>query len=388
MSRIDVSIFLPTFGRMYDGYLERCINSVKMQSFKNWELLVVDDGSFDGTADFVKKLALEDPRIKHFRFEQNTGMPARNTGLVFPKSRGQYLSWIFDDCVWHVDHLKTLHEKLHRSEFRWAYGRAKCHSENGNIFYVGEGFNKHRLESGGNHIPNSVVLLERDLIEEIGWYDPHLVLKRCCDWDLWCRISNYYLPLFIEDVLAEEFGAVLPDSLGNAYSVNQNLIGLYVKISRNQRLKEDKFERFDVYDDKFLDGKDQRLKEEFKLLIIENHIKTGDIDSLLKLSSNITNNSPGVEKIRSALMHSKSNEQSKAFIPAALMMLRYMDFKLREGLEFKIKYVELLELHAKVTAHVEELRSVIGGYENLVKSRNSLVDRFINKFARALKWSR
>ena len=94
---------------------------------------------------------------------------------------------------------------------------------------IGQPFNKAEMLVGNNHVPNVTVMMPRQIIEDIGFYDPHILLKRFCDWDLWVRISNKYAVRYVPHVLADEYGGLLPESLGNSISLNTPLMLKYVK---------------------------------------------------------------------------------------------------------------------------------------------------------------
>ena len=70
----------------------------------------------------------------------------------------------------------------------------------------------------------------------VGWYDPHVILKRLCDWDLWLRILNRYPVVFIDEVLAIEHGVGLPSSLGRLFQSYMDLAIKYARTERNERL--------------------------------------------------------------------------------------------------------------------------------------------------------
>lgn len=92
-----VSIILPT----HNGarFIERAIASVRTQTFVDWELVVIDDGSTDGTAQIVAKLAEEDARIRLVQNEHNLGIQKTlNTGLAH--AAGKYIARIDDDDAW------------------------------------------------------------------------------------------------------------------------------------------------------------------------------------------------------------------------------------------------------------------------------------------------
>jgi glycosyltransferase involved in cell wall biosynthesis len=89
---VKVSIVLPT----YNGakYLQQSIDSCLNQTYKNIELIIVDDGSMDETSDIIK--SYQDEKIKYIRHKKNKGLShALNTG--FKRATGEYLTWTSDD---------------------------------------------------------------------------------------------------------------------------------------------------------------------------------------------------------------------------------------------------------------------------------------------------
>jgi glycosyltransferase involved in cell wall biosynthesis len=118
-----VSIILPTYNRA--DTLPRAVHSVLSQHFEDWELIVVDDGSTDGSEDLVARL---DPRIRLIR-QANAGVgAARNTGLA--AARGRYLSFLDSDDAWQPHYLALVtaflrahpHEHFVTTEFEQDYG--------------------------------------------------------------------------------------------------------------------------------------------------------------------------------------------------------------------------------------------------------------------------
>ncbi len=95
-----ISVIIPTYKRA--ALVPRAIESVRRQTHKNLEILVVDDGSPDDTASVVQ--TIPDSRIRYFRHERNKGLPAaRNTGIRAAK--GAYIAFIDDDDEWRADKL-------------------------------------------------------------------------------------------------------------------------------------------------------------------------------------------------------------------------------------------------------------------------------------------
>ena len=101
----QVSIIMATYNRAH--LIGESIESIMNQSFKNWECLVIDDGSTDGTVELIKSFGVADKRIKYFKRPGNykKGLPGcRNYGLDIAK--GDYVIYFDDDDIAHPDNLK------------------------------------------------------------------------------------------------------------------------------------------------------------------------------------------------------------------------------------------------------------------------------------------
>lgn len=98
-----ISIIMPAYN--CERFIEIAIRSVIRQTYQNWELLVIDDGSTDATKDIVVALSLEDDRIKLLTNSKNMGVAkTRNKG--FELSSGQFVALLDADDVWHSDKLE------------------------------------------------------------------------------------------------------------------------------------------------------------------------------------------------------------------------------------------------------------------------------------------
>lgn len=90
---MKLSIIIPVFND--ELYIERCLNSIIVQKFKDFECILIDDGSKDQSLNIIKKLAENDSRIKYFHIENSGVSYARNLGLE--KSCGEYITFIDGD---------------------------------------------------------------------------------------------------------------------------------------------------------------------------------------------------------------------------------------------------------------------------------------------------
>ena len=118
-----VSVIVPVFNVV--DYLERCITSIRNQTWSSLEILLIDDGSTDGCADVCDQAALKDGRIKVIH-QANAGLSAaRNTGLDL--ASGEYLTFVDSDDWVHPQYVETMMDSLKNhpapmSLCKWASG--------------------------------------------------------------------------------------------------------------------------------------------------------------------------------------------------------------------------------------------------------------------------
>lgn len=92
-----VSIITPSFNSA--KFIAETIQSVQHQTHQNWEMIIVDDGSFDDTEHIVRSIIEKDKRIQFYKLTQNSGPAvARNTGIE--KASGKYMTFIDADDIW------------------------------------------------------------------------------------------------------------------------------------------------------------------------------------------------------------------------------------------------------------------------------------------------
>ena len=93
-----VSVIMPTHNDV--RFLTRAIDSVISQSFKDWELLVVDDGSTDDTPTVIAEYAKRDKRIRPFRIDVASGSPTKPRNIGIENATGRYIAFLDSDDLW------------------------------------------------------------------------------------------------------------------------------------------------------------------------------------------------------------------------------------------------------------------------------------------------
>lgn len=90
-----------------EKYLKQSISSVLNQTYKNFELIIVDDGSRDNSRKIINSFKKKDCRIKTFFFKSNIGLEAYARNYAIKQSRGSYISFLDADDVWLDTKLET-----------------------------------------------------------------------------------------------------------------------------------------------------------------------------------------------------------------------------------------------------------------------------------------
>lgn len=238
-----VTVVLPTFCRAKSGHFEKAVESVLKQTYENWELIIIDDASVDGTYELIQFYMEMDKRINCIHHTYNLGLPAISEYEAYIKSRGEYIAYIFDDNIWDKDHLCLSMKAMIKHNVKFTYGIARSFDEENN--YIDICFNLEILPMT-NCIGNGAVVIHKSVFETVGLYDPHISVTRLCDWDLWKRISRLYPMQKIDYVVTEEYGAGLKNSLGNTVDMNLWVSLERMSEERNNALLPKNFEECDV----------------------------------------------------------------------------------------------------------------------------------------------
>lgn len=356
-----VSVILPTYARNADGMLANAICSVLAQSMPDLELLVVDDGSSDGSSSTIQEFAARDRRVRHIRFERNVGLPALTTAEAFIQSTGQFVAWQFDDCTWEPHHLATLLSAFDgQPEAGIAYGQVVIDTDGSDRLF-GDPFDAAKLKHS-NFIPNCSVLVRRSVYESTGWIDPSIILKRVNDYDMWLRASRDHRFVFVPVALARERGQALTDSLGNSVSLADGLTQRYMAKDRNAYLRPANMAAWQPFTPP--DWLNTDDKEEFAMLAFEHFLRIGQLPEAvealqsllpeLTLHAGPTENSPTGAAIRWYFM--KKQE-------AARVRKKQVDDYLQE----QLKYI------AGQHAHIEAQAKEIASRDQMIQARDRLL---------------
>jgi glycosyltransferase involved in cell wall biosynthesis len=225
---------MSTHRRHRSGLLAKAVDSVLKQTYRDFELIIVDDCSFDGTADYLRQIAESDKRVKIIRNEENVNSVAVSLGRAFAAAATsrQFFTWMFDDNVLREDAFERLIFAATSRNLDVCFGETICHNLDGSRLIVGNqplDVIKSGVPNSAILVPNAGLILKRSVIEKVGWYDSNILLRRSCDWDFFCRVfaCNQLRVDKIEDELVEEYGGLQPDSLRNTNRTSFELMSKY-----------------------------------------------------------------------------------------------------------------------------------------------------------------
>ena len=108
-----ITIITPYFRKK--KYVKKSIQSILNQTYTNFELIIVDDGSTDGTDKLILQFAKKDSRIKPYFFKTNSGKDAVPKNFAIQKARGEYICFLDSDDLWHKDKLQIQNQHLKKN---------------------------------------------------------------------------------------------------------------------------------------------------------------------------------------------------------------------------------------------------------------------------------
>ncbi|MCF2522357.1 glycosyltransferase [Bradyrhizobium sp. G127] len=271
-----VSIILPTYARAQTT-LPTAIKSVLAQTYGDFELIIVDDGSRDGTADVLAEYARLDDRIILHSYRRNSGLPALRVNQGALHARGRYIGYQFDDDVWTEDSLQLRVSELSKiDKLAVVYGNSSVSLDQKGgrePVILGKAFSFADLIQQ-NFIANNTVLHHRGLFDVAGMYDPHVIFRRYSDYDLWLRFSKHAQFVWIDQTVSHVY-ANLDNSLGREIRHFHTLHRKVISVQRDDLLTPDVIDNYEVVDiplfaDRFSDSEIENYRRNIAVPFLSN----------------------------------------------------------------------------------------------------------------------
>ncbi|MFH1305140.1 MAG: glycosyltransferase [Candidatus Omnitrophota bacterium] len=257
------SVIIPTFNRA--RFIEKAVRSVLRQSSRDLELIVVDDGSDDGTEGLIS--SFRDERIV-YRKQANRGVSsARNKGIGL--SKGAFIAFLDSDDRWTEEKLKKTAAYIRKFPNIKIFHTEEVWYKNGRVLPQKK---KHKKPSGFVYgdavrlccIGASTAVIKRDVFESIGTFDEDM--EACEDYDLWLRATAKYAVKLIPEALTIKDGG-RPDQLSSkVWGLDRLRIRALAKMLSSGELDDEKYKiTYDELEKKckiFAAGCEKREKKE------------------------------------------------------------------------------------------------------------------------------
>ena len=191
-----VSIIMPSYNTA--KFIAESIDSVLAQTYTDWELLIVDDSSTDGTAAIAAEYVQKDSRIQYYKNPQNMRLP-RTLNRGFSLAKGAYLTWTSDDNYYYPTALEKMYQALESQGEHFAFASCDVINETGEIVEVIAVSDHAKKMIVGSNPVGACFLYSRKVYDTVGEYDPEMTLVE--DFDYWQRICMKYEPVCISEKL-------------------------------------------------------------------------------------------------------------------------------------------------------------------------------------------
>ncbi|MCP2727685.1 glycosyltransferase family 2 protein [Limnofasciculus baicalensis] len=188
-----VSIIMPAYKA--EKLIPEALACVKAQTYKNWELIVVEDASNDATEAIVNEFVIEvgEDRVQYIRHEYNQGVSGvRNTAIN--QAKGEYLAFLDYDDLWKAYHLETAVNTLQKTGGDIVYSTVEMFQDGTDKIIGIWGPSQKDVDEfpasllGRNYIASNVVVMKSSIPEKVGYFE--INLKAAEDLDYWLRIAE------------------------------------------------------------------------------------------------------------------------------------------------------------------------------------------------------
>jgi teichuronic acid biosynthesis glycosyltransferase TuaG len=236
MSDDLVSIIMPAYNA--EKYIAASIESVLAQTFSDWELIVVDDGSTDSTATVVQEFATSDPRVRYIFQENGRLGKARNTGIS--NSTGRLIAFLDSDDLWLPTKLEVQTRAMAENNADVVYSKSYVFSDE-NIDDETQTLTSSAGKFSGPdffdslirypQIPVLTVLFKRSALDRVGLFEEGKAYHGCEDYDLWLRLARAGLVFYgMPDILARyrRHGTAMTAMRSNMFKLTLSIVRRYI----------------------------------------------------------------------------------------------------------------------------------------------------------------
>jgi glycosyltransferase involved in cell wall biosynthesis len=219
------SVVMPVWNRA--GLVGKAIKSVLSQTFQDYELIIVDDGSSDNLEGTVSPYLSD--KVRYYRIPHSGVCVARNHALK--QAKGDLIAYLDSDDAWHPEFLSTMWDALNHGGVQkkaayCMYDEYRKDAATNKVYFSGvrsEAFDFNKLLVG-NYICINTFVHHRECVDTVGFWDE--TLKRLVDWDYIIRITARYEPIFVNKALLDYSFCIAENAitLNEDYKMAYNII--------------------------------------------------------------------------------------------------------------------------------------------------------------------
>lgn len=205
-----VSIIMPAYNA--ESFIGEAINSVVNQTYSNWELIIIDDGSTDKTAEKVQSWVVKDNRIQYWYQVNGKQGKARNLGIS--KSKGDYLAFLDADDLWLPEKLEIQIEEIQKNNVDLVFSNSYIFNDDNDAdvsktmnvkkaMFIGEKAFQLFLE--GNRIPILTVLTKKENVNQVGGFSEKINIQNAEDYHLWLKMLMSNAVFYSSDIVMAKY---------------------------------------------------------------------------------------------------------------------------------------------------------------------------------------
>lgn len=237
MSKPLISVIIPVYNRA--ELIERAIHSVLNQTYSNFELIVVNDGSTDATHE--KAISFQNcGKLTYIQSDLNHGVShARNQGII--KAKGEWIAFLDSDDIWdkkklelQVKHLQYSDFKIAQTQEIWIRQGKRVNPPKTHLKKEGYLFNESLDRC---MITPSSVIIHKSLLDEIGLFNE--TLPACEDYDLWLRITCKYPIGLLDKHLLIRYGGHADQLSSRVFALDRFRIRSLIQLIASSSLNDD-----------------------------------------------------------------------------------------------------------------------------------------------------
>lgn len=185
-------------------FIKNTLNSVINQTFQDFEIIVINDGSTDASEEIIK--SFKDVRLSLYTIKNQGASIARNKGIG--KAKHDYIALLDGDDIWHLDYLKYLNEAIQKFSNQYIFATSVSQKYEHKTVPVAYSFKQNGLYGVYNYfaaskkysiLTSSSTVFHKSVLDKTGLFDPNIISGQ--DVDMWIRFGIHYNIVYINKQL-------------------------------------------------------------------------------------------------------------------------------------------------------------------------------------------